>query len=166
MNDERNFLTSLPREEAPPPELRAQIAARLRDAGLLRRRKAPFAIAAAVAAIAAGVFFVVTHEATAPAAHARYILLLYESPQFSGGSREEYGAWAEQMQPLISGGEELASTDVLTIDGRTTAAPRNGSRLAGFFLIDANDDQAATRVARACPHIRHGGAVVLRRIVQ
>jgi hypothetical protein len=96
---------------------------------------------------------------------ANYVLLLYESPQFTGGSHDEYAAWARQMQPLIVGGEELADGTVLAMNGASTRVPQTTEHLAGYFLIDAKDDAAAARVARACPHLRHGGAIVLRRIV-
>ena len=164
---DENLLKELPREMNPPVELRSRIEARLRSEGVLQRRRMPMAIAAAVVLLLAGAAFVigVRQHVAAPPSQARYILLLYESPRFAGGSRQEYGAWAKRMRPLIVGGEELGGGDVLTVDGRLTLAPRDRSRLAGYFLIDARDDAAASRVARECPHIRHGGAVVLRKII-
>lgn len=141
------------RETVPPPELKSQIAAQLRRAGFLRRgSRVPLFLAATAAAIA--IVFLM-HRPPKP----NYILLLYDTPQLSGGSREEYTAWARQMRPLIVGGEELDNRTVLML-GRTSTPP-----VAGYFLIRANDDAAAARVARQCPHLRHGGAVVLRRIV-
>jgi hypothetical protein len=141
------------REAAPPPELKSQIAAQLRRAGFLRgRSRVPLFLAAAAAAIAM-VFLM--HRPPKP----NYILLLYDTPQMSGGSRAEYAAWARQMEPLVVGGEELDRRTVVVLGGTSTAP------VAGYFLIRANDDVAAERVARQCPHLRHGGAVVLRRIV-
>jgi hypothetical protein len=95
------------------------------------------------------------HRAPKP----NYILLLYDTPQLSGGSRAEYAAWARQIWPLVVGGEELDDRTVLALGGTSTPP------VAGYFLICANDDAAAARAARMCPHLRHGGAVVLRRIV-
>lgn len=159
-----DYPSSLPREIEPPHEVESRIAAALRREGLLKRRaRAPLAFGIAAAAVIALVM-IALHQRPATA-QARYILLLYESPQFSGGSRQEYGAWAHRLQPQIIGGEELTSSEVLAIDGSNTRAPRDATRLAGYFLIDARDDAAATRVAQACPHLRHGGAVVLRKIV-
>jgi hypothetical protein len=153
-------LSSIPREITPPPELERRIARELRQQGLLRRRRMlPYLAAAAVIAIV--ILWQVRPTTPAP----NYILLLYESPQFTGGNRAEYGQWARQMRPLIAGGEELGAT-ALAMAGSTTQLPSTAPKLAGYFLIDAADDAGAMRVARACPHLRHGGAVVLRKIVQ
>ena len=154
----------LPRSIDPPPELRDQIAAQLRRQGLLRRRR-PLVFLLPALAAAAIVAFLLFRPA-APPREPGYILLLFESPQFTGGSREEYGKWARQMAPLVAGGEELGTQDVTKIAGAVTPLPPESSRLAGYFLIDAPDDARAAAVARACPHLRHGGAVVLRKIVR
>ena len=147
---------NLPREIAPPPELRDATVRKLRRNGLLRTRTPWLAIAASVAIIAIGGALLWRHEQQPP--QPNYILLLYESPQFSGGSHAEYSKWARDMRPLIVGGEELSKSAVLSIG-------TNPDELAGYFLINARDVAAAERVARACPHLKHGGAVILRRIM-
>ena len=147
---------NLPREVAPPPELREMIAAKLQREGFLRRRTPWLAIAAAVL-IAAALGALLWPHSEKPV-QANYILLLYEPAGFHGGSRVEYARWARDMRPLVVGGEELGK-DVIAIGTETNSAP------AGYFLIRANDDASAARVARACPHLRHGGSVVLRRII-
>ena len=139
----------------PHTEARGCVAA-LRRAGLLRRSRAPLYAAAAAIVLAIGIAFFWTHRAPV---QPNYILLLYESPRLAGGSRAEYGAWAREMRPLIVGGEELADSTVLAVPAQPA------ERVAGYFLIRAKDDASAARVARACPHLRHGGAIVLRRIV-
>ena len=149
-------MNDIPRELPPPPGLDRKIAQELRRQGLLRRRPTFAYLAAAAAAL---VVIIVWFARPAPPAP-NYILLLYESPQFTGGNRAEYGQWARQMRPLIVGGEELGSQDVFA------NVPEPAPRPAGYFLIHAADDAGAMRVARACPHLRHGGAVVLRKIVQ
>jgi hypothetical protein len=157
MDEERNELESLPRELAPPPQARSAIAAGLRRERLLRRRRAGvWAVAAALTLIVLTVLLFPTRR---PAAN--YVLLLYESPQFTGGSHAEYAKWAEQMRPLVAGGEELDTRAILA----TSGAPSESPTLGGYFLIRAGDDATAVRVARACPHLRHGGSVVLRKIV-
>jgi hypothetical protein len=153
----------LPSESVPPPELKSAIEKQLRRERLLRPLRMPLiALAAALAAIAiTAVLFM--RQPTPPKAN--YILLLYESPQFAGGNRGEYGDWARHMSPLIVGGEELDQVPLLAVAGSNTPAPSQQPRLAGYFLIGAPDAATAERVARACPHLRHGGAVVLRKIL-
>jgi hypothetical protein len=63
------------------------------------------------------------------------------------------------MKPLVVGGEELGG-GVLAVN-----PPKTDQQLAGYFLISAGDDATAARVARACPHLKHGGGVVLKRIL-
>jgi hypothetical protein len=153
-------LSSIPRMITPPPELEQKIARELRRQGLLHRRRMTFAYLAAAIVIA-----LIVWQVRPAKPSPNYILLLYESPQFMGGNRAEYGQWARQMQPLIAGGEELGATE-LAVAGNNTPLPNTTPKLAGYFLIDADDDAGAMRVARACPHLKHGGAVVLRKIVQ
>ena len=163
MNDDRLDFSSVPRELAPPQRLDRRIAATLRQEHLLRGRPALAYTFAAAAAIVIAIF--VWHYSTAKA-QPTYILLLYESPQFTGGSREEYGQWAKQMRPAVMGGEELDSRDIAALAGTVTPLPNGASRLAGYFLINAADDARAASIARECPHLRHGGAVLLRKIVR
>jgi hypothetical protein len=146
---------NLSRELAPPPALEEAIVKRLRRNGLLRSRIPWLAIAAAalIAVAGAGLWLRPT-----PPPQPHYILLLYEGPHFTGGSRQEYAQWARSMRPLVVGGEELAKTTVVSIGTKP-------DELAGYFLIAAQDDATAERVARACPHLMHGGAVILRRIM-
>ena len=149
---------NMPREIAPPPEIRDAVALRLRRNRLLRARRPWLGIAAAaLLAVTALVLWIELRPAATP--QPRYILLLYEGPQFSGGSHEEYAQWARSMRPLVVGGEELSNNALMTIGTKADT-------LAGYFLIDARDDATAERVARACPHLKHGGGVILRRIMQ
>jgi len=160
MNEDRLDLSSVPRELPPPPGVdRRIIRAFRRERG--PRRWPLFAVAAAVIAAA---ILVWQRPVTQPSPG--YILLLYESPQFTGGSRAEYAQWAKQMRPSIVGGEELDMRDVAAITGASTPLPSGPSRLAGYFLVSAANDARAEDIARACPHLRHGGTVVIRKIVQ
>jgi hypothetical protein len=167
MTDDRVDLSSLDRETNPSPDLERAIVRSLRRGGWLRKppllELGGWAAAALVAAVA---FFLFVHQQHATRTQSpQYILLLYESPQFRGGSHSEYAAWARRLRPRIAGGEELAPRDVAAIRGASTPLPSDVPRVAGYFLIDAPDDASAVQLARACPHVRHGGSVVLRRIV-
>ena len=141
------------KELAPPPGLRDEITRRLRREGLLRRRRVwPWAVAAMV--------LIALFLRPQKPPQANYILLLYETSSANTGNRAEYSAWAKSMRPLIVGGEELDNKTLLILN-EAGSSPR----VAGFFLIHAKDDATAQRVARECPHAKHGGGVTLRRIV-
>ena len=79
----------------------------------------------------------------------------------------EYAAWAGQLaaQGSLVAGEKLAD-EPLTVLGSTGTVdvPRfTADELGGFFIIQA-DSAEAYRIARDCPHLKHGGTVQLRRI--
>ena len=80
----------------------------------------------------------------------------------------EYGAWAGQLAAAGSlvMGEKLADDQLTMLTGSGTASvPRfTSDEISGFFLIQAADSAEAYRIARDCPHLKHGGTVQLRRI--
>jgi hypothetical protein len=121
-----------------------------------------------------------THLASAPAKE-KYVLLLHGpsrppsagSPTAADSAAEraivdEYRAWAVSLAnagSLVTA-EKLAD-DPLTmlVADRTLQMPRNTpDELGGFFLIQVADSAEAFRIARACPHLKHGGSVQVRRI--
>lgn len=121
-----------------------------------------------------------TRLASAPAKE-KYVLLLHgrsrppsAGPPTAADSAaeraivDEYRAWAISLAnsgSLVSA-EKLAD-DPLTmlVADRTVQMARNTSdELGGFFLIQVADSAEAFRIARACPHLRHGGSVQVRRI--
>jgi hypothetical protein len=121
-----------------------------------------------------------THVATVPAKE-KYVLLLHgpsrppsAGPPTAADSAaeraivDEYRAWAVSLAnagSLVTA-EKLAD-DPLTmlVADRTVQMPRNTpDELGGFFLIQVADSAEAFRIARACPHLKHGGSVQVRRI--
>jgi len=157
------LLASAPSIEEPPAGLEARLVARMREERLLpsRRRWPWLAAAAAVLAVVVALWMPLRHR-EAPAGSA-YILLLYEAvPETPHPDRAaEYGRWARRMRPHVTGGEELGA-QIMAIGSGVTAPA--GSRLAGYFLLQAATDAEAVRIAKACPHLRYGGNVVLRKI--
>jgi hypothetical protein len=122
----------------------------------------------------------VTHLASAPAKE-KYVLLLHgpsrppnAGPPTAADSAaeraivDEYRAWAVSLAnagSLVTA-EKLAN-DPLTmlVADRTVQMPRNTpEELGGFFLIQVADSAEAFRIARACPHLKYGGSVQVRRI--
>ena len=79
----------------------------------------------------------------------------------------EYAGWAADLRRrgVAIDGEKLEDERWLLgpEGGRERRGPARGA-LAGYFLIEAADPDAALAVAESCPHLRHGGSVELRRI--
>jgi len=120
--------------------------------------------------------------ATAAAHKDKYVLLLHgpartrpttpeQAAADSANERAlvaEYGAWAGQLAAAGSlvAGEKLADypLTMLTATGATEPPRMTADELGGFFIIQAADSAEAFRIARDCPHLKHGGTVQVRRI--
>lgn len=111
----------------------------------------------------------------------RYLLLLHERPADTIGTSpaemkelvQRYAAWARDLagQGLLAGGEKLCDDggrllrlgggQVLASDGPYAEAQ---DVIGGFFMIDAEDDAHAERLAATCPHLRGRQWIEIRRI--
>jgi hypothetical protein len=123
-------------------------------------------------------------ETVGPPGPERWLLLLYEdaayrapaTPEESAERIAEYVAWVEDLreQGVAVDGEELAGpVESEMLDGRRGAietgpgAPSGPvGTVAGYFVVEAPDREAAIAIARTSPHLAHGGTVVVRRIVR
>jgi hypothetical protein len=78
----------------------------------------------------------------------------------------EYKAWARRE----AGAGRLIEGEKLEPQALVLGAPADGQAgsraVAGFFVIAARDDAEALAIARGCPHLAHGGRVVVRRIAR
>jgi hypothetical protein len=106
-----------------------------------------------------------------------YLLLLYEhgeyrpeSPSGTAARVDEYRAWARGLaeRGVAIRGERLEA-DGVEFEARAAtvarrAAPADG-RLGGYFVIRASSRAEAERIAATCPHLRHGGRVVVKAIL-
>ena len=111
-----------------------------------------------------------------------YLLFLHEGraydrpadPAAHAVRAREYGDWMRSLQRAgrLAGGDELAADGHwLRRDGDQIAllplTPDSEHGLIdGYFRIAAANDEDAVAVARDCPHLRHGGTVEIRRVVQ
>lgn len=157
------------RGEGLPPELKSKVKGRLTDLGMLspeRPRRAstwaPWAAAAALAllgfAIGRGSVPART-EATPPGT--RYVLLLKGAgsvtPEENDARRAEYGAWLQGLQRrgMLADGAELVTP--------RHDLPENGKNepVVGYFIINVKNESEALDIAKANPHLRHGGGVTL-----
>jgi hypothetical protein len=111
----------------------------------------------------------------------KYVLLLHGPARNRGTAADaaadsateralvaEYSAWAGQLaaQGSLVAGEKLADEPLtMLVANGTVSVPRfTADELGGFFIIQAADSAEAYRIARDCPHLRHGGTVQVRRI--
>lgn len=184
---EREVFRDLPREKEPPPGLEERLVKELRQRGRLaparpRWIRPLLQTAAAVLLLVGGVVLGRwTDGAAGPGpeqdTEAHFMLLLYEPPGWSREAEaervEEYGAWARRLAEegrSVTGAPLEAVEQVLVPEPGerdATAGPDGepeGLSLGGYFLIGADDFASAVEVAESCPHLRHGGTVVVREL--
>ena len=80
----------------------------------------------------------------------------------------EYSAWAGRLagEGKLLAGEKLADDPMtMMVSTGTAEVPRfTADEVGGFFIIQAADSAEAYRIARDCPHLKHGGTIQLRKI--
>ena len=166
----------------PPPRLEQRVLATLAQRGLLAPASRPGrrgrwwriggALAAGIVLFVAGAL---TQRAwlagriTAVGATPRYALLLYGGQAASAAAErervDEYRQWARGVaaRGRYIAGEKLGDESrELTATGVIERPPAGAEALAGFFIVSAPSLAEAESIARSCPHLRHGGRVVLR----
>jgi hypothetical protein len=110
----------------------------------------------------------------------KYALLIYVDP--TAGADLSDGEWqaisdeylAIRDEPEVVGGGRLApietSTTIRVDDGRTltTDGPFADTKefLGGYYLLEADDLDAATAIAARIPAARMGGAIEVRAVVE
>jgi hypothetical protein len=182
---EQQALQDCRRDEPPPPQVEQRVVDALRDRGFLQRtaqagrgaRRGVLVAISAAAVFIVGVWLGASWpERTQGTAGPRYMLLLYEDDGFqSGGPQEaaarvrEYTEWARTLarsghlvagDELGDGGQQLSPSQSV----EPVAAAQLKDQPRGYFVIAAPDEAAALRLASTCPHLRHGGRIIVRRI--
>lgn len=160
-----------------PPALEVRVVSALRADGLIRPNWSWSFMARTAAALllfsagaSAGYWL---SPAAAPhrsqsSAPSRYLLLLAGdvTPAADGSTRaSEYGEWARHlaMRGIAVSGEELTN-HAETVAARSDASFPDLASVGGYFIIEADDDEAAAALARTCPHVKYGGSVIVRRV--
>jgi hypothetical protein len=92
-----------------------------------------------------------------------FVLLLYSGPRMAAGGPDrvaEYGAWARErhVDGEVLDGAELGPV-LATLGPRVEAAEPQG-----FFMVRAASAAAALRLSRGNPHLKYGGAIVVRAV--
>jgi len=166
---EREALRDLARDEAPPPEALDRTVAALRRAGLIggRRAKARTWIAAAAAVAAAFAGGLLTGRPPVPAAadaRPQFVVLLYGAAATDAGEQArqvgEIKTWARGLARAghALSGAKLAASEYTLGDGGASST----AELGGYIVLAAEGPEDALAMARTCPHLRHGGRIVVR----
>ena len=141
------------------------------DMRVPRRRALGWAVLAAAACLAAFLAGRAISDRGAgvepTVAMGTYMILLYEdasyrapaTPEAHAARVREYAAWAADLRErgIEIRGEELDPAGAL--EGPAGV-------LSGFFLLEVPSAEEADEIARTVPHLRHGGTVVVRRVVE
>lgn len=164
----------------PSPHLEDRVVAALRARGLLakapsRPMRRAGALAAGLVLFAAGVLagrnWPAPNNDNRPAG-SRFVLFLDDPKGRDQDADEpsrvrEYSAWAREQRAAgrLLGGEKLEPT-ALAMEGDAAAIASTGdpALVGGYFVVVADDLAGAVAVARTCPHLRHGGRIVIRPI--
>ena len=158
----------------PPAEAYPALVRRLRERGLIghRPRYAGWLLTAAGMTAAAVLALALL---PAPGRDREYLLLLDEpagyqaavTPDEQRARVREYAAWAgllSEENHLVTAGE-LESGGTI-VSSRRTAPLAPAASPTGYFLIRARSPEEAERLARSSPHLKYGGEVVVRPVVQ
>jgi hypothetical protein len=186
--EERKMFDALPEELPPPRAAEERIVAALRARGLVgrragRRSASPWLAVAAALVLAAAAFAAgrATVRPERPAAGEsgapKFALFLLRGTETvpSAGPEEtarvaEYRAWARGLarsgrfvagEKLEDGGAALASASE-----PAAPAPVSEDEVRGYFVISAASLDDAVAAARGCPHLKHGGRVLVRPIAK
>ena len=164
-------MTGLEHETPPPPHLRRRVVNTLQERGLLKGGHAwrhVIRSAAAIVLFTSG-FAMSRVMAEGEASGPQWLLLLYEDSTFAPAAPipelvAEYSRWADSLrsEDQLVVGEKLGSGR--SVLGGPAAESHSLGELAGLFIIRADDETQAQQIARSCPHLRHGGRVVVRPI--
>jgi hypothetical protein len=64
---------------------------------------------------------------------------------------------------LVDGGNPTGNNRTIGSNGEVGST--NGSRATGYSIIEANDADAAVRLAKGCPHLQSGGSIEVAEIM-
>jgi len=163
----RRMLAGLP-EAHLPAGLENTVVASLCARGLVRSRRRGLVALVGATGLVLAVAIAVAISVRAPSAPTgpRFMLLLYEGPDFGGGHEAshvvEYAAWARSVRArgINIQGEKLKAGEQIL--GQRAQKPNE--LLGGWFMLFARDQEEAVEIARSCPHLAHGGMISVREI--
>lgn len=160
----------------PDPGLEDRTIEKLVRSGLIRKDATMkqlgwvLRLTAAIVILGAGIFIGAKMFNAAPAEQYSYLLLLHEDESYENGDEgtrfAEYGNWMRNLQQehIAITGEKLdnAMTMCDKDDAKTEEATAS---VTGFFMIRVSSKEDAVRIAMESPHVKHGGKIEIREIV-
>lgn len=176
--EEVRALRALREKPYPPEALEDRVIAALRRRGMLRGGTASrpglrlfLRLAASLLLVGGGALagFRLASVPRPPIGE-RFVLLLYEGADFhapaegeEAGRVDEYRTWARRLgrSGVLMSGEKLKDGE--RVLGGSSPEPGRGT-IGGYFVISARDASRAEEIASSCPHLRHGGSIVIRQI--
>lgn len=160
-------------EQQLPPGLEDRVVAALRADGAFAPPARPWPRLAAVAALvlvatAWGAFALGRSSASVTLTGDKYLLLLYGAGTIGTADEParfaEYSAWAGRL----AAEGKLDAAERLGLGARVAGPdlPALGAAPPplGFFLVRAASFDEAAALAAECPHTKHGGTVVVRKV--
>lgn len=182
---ERDSYRSLSEYPVPPPELEDRTVDLLKGQNLLERKSSRFVnrkiiwyVAAALVLLSAGFGWGKwSSENPKPAVDEKLFMLALFEP---AGQRleddqlyEEYGNWLREIgeDGRYVGGEALKyEVQKLVTDQRGDFYQNELEKspktvMSGYFLIEAQNLEEIEAIARKSPHLKYGGAIVIREIL-
>lgn len=93
------------------------------------------------------------------------------SPEDMQASMDQWMAWVEKLnkegkyvsgEPLLPGGKLVSSATAVT-DGPYTEGKEV---IGGYFVINADNMEAAVEESKNCPDLAHGGQVQVRQVMK
>jgi hypothetical protein len=85
---------------------------------------------------------------------------------------EEFAGWARQLAEqghLVQANElAMSGTEFRLVNGENESSDLNltPASSTGYFLLRADDYEAASALVRTCPFLRRGGTLELRRVIE
>jgi hypothetical protein len=177
-------LSRMHAEVEPPPRVEDRLVAQLAARGDIvePRSLRPWLVAAGIAAaLLLAVLFLRSPEPGVPApseGQPEFMLLIaedtrYTPPVDSAEARarvSEYTEWAGRLAGdghLVSAGElAYSGTDVRTEGRSPSVIDTRAGAVSGYFVVRAASRTEAENLAADSPHLKYGGTVVVRPIVQ
>lgn len=152
----------------PPKEMEEETILKLKNEGLIQSQSKMiwvYRVAAAMAFFALG-YSVFPYLNSNESPSYNYMLVLYEDANFKPGAPEdmfdEYSHWMQSIYQsgMAIDGQEMKPSSLL-LEG-TEVKNEASKRVGGYFVLSANSEQEAIRIAQSSPHLKYGGTIEVK----